>query len=176
MRNCPCNPVFPGKAVVEQSPSMAVHNTLYKRPESVLVVVYTPAGEVLLLERREPAGYWQSVTGSLEPNETPREAAMRELHEETGLELPVTDCRQSHSFPIHSAWRARYAPDTRSNREHVFRALCRSPRAVALNAAEHQRCRWLARAAAAELASSPTNRQAILDFVPEGGTAEAGQS
>ena len=59
--------------------------TQYKRPESVLVVIYTISGEVLLLERRQPAGFWQSVTGSLAWDEAPREAAIREVSEETGL-------------------------------------------------------------------------------------------
>lgn len=148
--------------------TVPVNTPRYKRPESVLVVVYTPSGEVLLLERRAPPGYWQSVTGSLEPDESPRAAAERELHEETGLRLPVTDCRQRNRFPIHPAWQARYAPGTPHNREHVFRAQCETPQPVVLNAAEHRGYRWLARAAAAELASSATNRRAILDYVPPG--------
>jgi dATP pyrophosphohydrolase len=151
-----------------------MNTSCYKCPESVLVVVYTPAGEVLLLERREPAGYWQSVTGSLEHDESPREAAVRELHEETGLELPVTDCRQDNTFPIHPAWQARYAPETTHNREYVFRARCETPQPVHLNAAEHRAYRWVARASAAQLASSATNRAAILDYVPDRAQPVAG--
>jgi dATP pyrophosphohydrolase len=137
----------------------------YKRPESVLVVVYTTTGEVLMLQRREPAGYWQSVTGSLEQDEAPEEAARRELFEETGLQLPVIDCQQSHTFPIHPAWRARYAPECSTNREHVFRVQCTERPVIRLNAGEHLEYRWLTREAAARLATFRTNREAILEHV-----------
>ena len=72
----------------------------YKRPESVLVVIYTAAGEVLSLERQQPAGYWQSVTGSLHWDEEPRQAALRELREETGLEVGdgLIDCGYHNRF------------------------------------------------------------------------------
>jgi dATP pyrophosphohydrolase len=143
----------------------------YKRPESVLVVVHTRAGEVLMLERREPAGFWQSVTGSLEWGELPAAAACRELREETGLEVDIIDCHKTNRFPIHPAWRARYAPETETNLEHVFRAEYASRPEISLNPREHRSCRWLPRASAAELAGSWTNRDAILDFVvqqPEG--------
>jgi len=138
----------------------------YKRPESVLVVVCTTAGDVLMLQRRQPAGYWQSVTGSLERDEVPEAAAVRELFEETGLQLPVTDCRQTNTFPIHPAWRARYAADVTTNREHVFRVECSRQPAITLNEDEHSAYRWLPREAAAALASSRTNREAILEQVP----------
>jgi len=137
-----------------------------KRPESVLVVVYTTAGDVLLLQRRQPAGYWQSVTGSLEWGETPEVAANRELFEETGLQLPVTDCRQSHTFPIHPAWQARYAAEVSTNLEHVFRVACPGRPAILLSRDEHTACRWLHRDAAAALVGSRTNREAILEYVP----------
>lgn len=139
----------------------------YKRPESVLVVVCTTAGDVLMLQRRQPAGYWQSVTGSLEWGEAPEAAAVRELFEETGLQLPVTDCRQTNRFPIHPAWRARYAADVTANVEHVFRVECSEQPVVILNEDEHTAYRWLGRDAAARLAGSRTNREAILAHVPD---------
>ncbi|MDH3900050.1 MAG: dihydroneopterin triphosphate diphosphatase [Gammaproteobacteria bacterium] len=138
-----------------------------KRPESVLVVVYTTAGDVLMLQRRKPAGYWQSVTGSLEWGEVPKDAAVRELFEETGLQLAVTDCRQSHTFPIHPAWRERYATDVATNLEHVFRVEYATQPAIILNDGEHSGYRWLGREAAADLAGSRTNREAILEHVPD---------
>ena len=72
----------------------------HKRPESVLVLIYTLSAEVLLLERRQPAGFWQSVTGSLAWKETPGEAAIREVEEETGLLVPdqLVDCDYSNSY------------------------------------------------------------------------------
>lgn len=137
----------------------------YKRPESVLVVVYTHAGEVLLLRRHTPADYWQSVTGSLEWGETPAAAARRELHEETGLEAAVIDCQKTTTFPIHPAWRRRYAPGTAANREHVFRIAYAKRPLVSLNRDEHGAFCWLPRRAAAELAGSWSNRDAILELV-----------
>src|ERR1700724_588462 len=57
----------------------------FRRPESVLIVIYTDGGEFLLLERRRPPGFWQSVTGSLEWGEFADSAARREVIEETGI-------------------------------------------------------------------------------------------
>jgi dATP pyrophosphohydrolase len=138
----------------------------YKRPESVLVVIYNDAAEVLMLERTYPEGFWQSVTGSLGHNEMPLAAAQRELREETGLELAVRDCHRVNTFTILPAWRASYAPGISSNREHVFVAACSGRPAVTLNPGEHVAYRWLGRDVAAELTFSNTNRDAILDFVP----------
>jgi dATP pyrophosphohydrolase len=141
----------------------------FKRPESVLVVVHTADGEVLLLHRADRTDFWQSVTGSLEPGETPIEAARRELEEETGLDgSGIVDCRRRRRFPIAPEWRDRYAPEVTHNLEHEFRlgvgVRCR-PR---LNPAEHDGHAWLDVPDAAERATSWTNRAAIrsLDSDP----------
>jgi dATP pyrophosphohydrolase len=98
--------------------------------------------------------------------ETHRTAAERELREETGIDVAPADCRTSIRFTLHPAWRARYAPDTATNLEHVFRVECRSRPAVTLNPHEHRSYLWLSRAAAAGLAASWSNREALLRFVP----------
>jgi dATP pyrophosphohydrolase len=138
----------------------------FKRPESVLVIVHTTAGEVLMLRRVEPPDFWQSVTGSLRWGETAVAAARRELREETGIEREPLDCRLSNRFPILPAWRRRYAPDVTTNLEHVFRVECPVRPAVTLNPQEHGSHVWLPREEAAGLASSWTNREALLRFVP----------
>ena len=51
----------------------------YKQPVSVLVVIHTPALEVLILERAGSTGLWQSVTGSREGDEAPAATALREV-------------------------------------------------------------------------------------------------
>ena len=134
-----------------------------KRNQSVLVVVITRAGECLMLRRVSPAGFWQSVTGSLGPGESPGLAAVRELREETGLEGAgrLVDLRRSVLFPIVPAWRARYAPGVCFNREHWFALILDGRRLVRLNPREHLESRWLPADRAGALATSWTNREAI---------------
>jgi dATP pyrophosphohydrolase len=132
-----------------------------------LVLVYTRRGEVLLLERRDPAGFWQSVTGSLEWQESPRRAAERELYEETGLQAGgrLLDLRHTERFRIVPPWRARYAPGDRVNTEHWFALCLEGRRLIRLQAREHRNYRWLPAAQAARLAFSRTNRRAIEGYV-----------
>jgi len=137
----------------------------YKRPESVLAVVYTLAGEVLVLRRRQPPDFWQSVTGSLRWEETdPLETARRELFEETGLGegLEIMACNKINRFPILPPWRHRYAPDATENIEHVFRVGLAEHRPIVLNPNEHSEYEWLPRSIAADRVTSWTNRDAIL--------------
>ncbi len=138
-------------------------STAYKRPESVLVVIYTVGGEVLLLERRQPTGYWQSVTGSLEWGEAARDAAIREVTEETGLQVQdkLVDCGYSNRFEIVPAWLARYAPDTGWNTEYVYRVELASTAPICIATEEHLQFRWVPAQQAVERVSSRTNREAI---------------
>jgi dATP pyrophosphohydrolase len=139
----------------------------FKRPESVLVLVYTEGREVLLVQRARPLDFWQSVTGSLKWDECPALAARRELYEETGLKAGqgLLDCQMRYRFRILPAWRTRYAPGMRLNTEHVF--ALRLPRrcVVRLNRREHLHHQWLDWHRAAAKVSSWTNRDAILRIV-----------
>lgn len=140
----------------------------FKRPESVLVVIYTKDAQVLMLERVQPAGFWQSVTGSLLEGESASEAARRELEEETGLKATPLETQLENSFPIVSAWRERYAPEVTHNHEVVFAVELDEVCEVSLNPDEHYNFVWLPREQAAAKASSWTNRDAILALVPKG--------
>ncbi len=141
--------------------------TRYKQPVSVLVVIYTAALEVLLLERGDHPGYWQSVTGSREAGETLLETAIREVREETGLDATrhkLTDWQSQNVYEIYPQWRHRYAPHTTHNTEHVFGLELPHPVAVQLSPREHLKYQWLAWQDAAATVFSPSNRAAILEL------------
>ena len=135
----------------------------FKLPESVLVVVHTPALEVLLIERAANPGFWQSVTGSREPDDPDLEAtARRELLEETGLSAgTLTDWRLENRYEIWPQWRNRYAPDVTHNTEHVFGFLVPEVTVATLDPREHVAQMWLPWQQAMEKVFSPSNRDAI---------------
>ena len=141
--------------------------TGYKQPVSVLVVIHTTDLEVLLLERADHPGYWQSVTGSCEAGETLVETAQREVREETGLEAcqyALADWQLQNIYEIYPQWRYRYAPGTTHNTEHVFGLQLPHPVAILLAPDEHLNFQWLAWRDAAEKVFSPSNRAAILQL------------
>jgi dATP pyrophosphohydrolase len=135
----------------------------FKLPESVLVVVHTPQLQVLLLERAAQPGFWQSVTGSREPDDPDLLAtARRELLEETGLTRgTLSDWRLTNRYEIWPQWRARYAPDVTHNTEHVFGFLVPEAMVATLDPAEHTGQIWLPWQEAMAKVFSPTNRDAI---------------
>ena len=136
-----------------------------KIPISTLVVVYTRDLRVLLIERADYPGHWQSVTGSQEPGETLAETATRELREETGIDAAayggVVDWAMTSVFEIFPRWRFRYAPGTTHNTEHVFGLEVPAPIAISLAPDEHLQHAWLPWAEAADKCFSWSNRDAI---------------
>ncbi|MFZ2524786.1 MAG: dihydroneopterin triphosphate diphosphatase [Candidatus Ferrigenium altingense] len=139
----------------------------YKQPVSVLVVIHTVDLEVLLLERADHPGYWQSVTGSCETGETLIETVLREVREETGLDVrqyALADWQAQNDYEIYPQWRHRYSPGITRNTEHVFSLQLPHPVAVQLAPHEHLNFQWLAWQDAAEKVFSPSNRAAILEL------------
>jgi len=133
----------------------------------VLVVVYTAAGEVLLLQRADDPAFWQSVTGAMSWDERDsRQTAVRELREETGLAADdaLQDLARTYRFPILPKWRQRYAPDVQENIEHVFTLMLPHRQPVRLNPAEHTAAEWLPNALAARRVTSWTNRAVIEEL------------
>ena len=149
-----------------------------KLPVSVLVVVHTPALEVLLLERAARPGYWQSVTGSLDRLDEPlEEAAIRELREETGIDAPrarLTRWNLTYTFEIYPEWRHRFAPGTTHNAEHAFSLELPARARVTLSPAEHTASLWLPWRDAAEKCFSWSNRDAIRQLAERRGPPGAG--
>jgi dATP pyrophosphohydrolase len=146
----------------------------YKTPVSVLVVVYTPDLQVLLLERADRPGFWQSVTGSQDPGETLLETAMRELREETGLDAAqheLTDWGKQNRYEIYQSWRHRYAPGITHNTEHVFGLMLPQPQPVILAPREHLRYEWLGWREAADKVFSWSNAEVIREL-PQRGSAK----
>jgi dATP pyrophosphohydrolase len=132
----------------------------------VLVVVYTDDAEVLLLRRRSPFEFWQSVTGSLDNGETPADAAWRELIEETGLrdEGKLLDTGVSRQFTIDPRWRDRYPQGVTENTEYEWRYRLPAAVEIQIDVAEHSAYRWLPIDAAIDAVWSSTNREALEDL------------
>ena len=138
----------------------------WKQPVSVLVVLHDGNGNILLIERADRAGFWQSVTGSIEAGETLAQTALREVQEETGIALSkgqLHDWQQSRQYEIYPHWRHRYPPGITRNTEHVFSARIAPDTSIKLSK-EHTAFCWLERTDAAEKVFSPSNRQAILEL------------
>ena len=136
-----------------------------KKPVSVLVLIHTPAFEVLLLERAAHPGFWQSVTGSQEGEEPLPGTAVREVAEETGIAARPEDLADWHltnRFEIYPEWQHRYPPGVTENVEHVFSLMLPSPRPVVVALDEHLGYRWLPWHEAAKAVFSWSNRDAIL--------------
>lgn len=139
----------------------------FKIPRSTLIVIYNDAREVLLIERADHPGYWQSVTGSQDEGETLAQTAAREVGEETGIDagaFSLHDWQIRNEYEIYAIWRHRYAPGVTHNVEHVFGLNVRARVAVRLNPREHLQAVWLPIEKAAPLCFSWSNQEAILSL------------
>lgn len=137
---------------------------VYKHPVSVLVIIHTADLQVLLLERADHPGYWQSVTGSQDQDETLLQTAIREIKEETGIEATcyeLTDWHIENQYEIFQEWRWRYAPGVTHNTEHVFGLKVPKVTPISIAIREHLRCIWLPWQEAAQKVFSWSNAQAI---------------
>ncbi len=143
----------------------------FKIPESVLVVIHTPALDVLLIERADHPGFWQSVTGSKDwPEESPEATCIREVAEETGIVIdspgiPRTALRDwglRNLYEIYPVWRHRYAPGVTQNTEFVFGLQVPAGTPVMLSPREHLQFAWLPWREAADRCFSPSNAEAVL--------------
>jgi len=137
---------------------------MFKIPVSALVLIHTRDLQVLIMERADKAGFWQSVTGSVEANETPQQAAIREVKEETGLDAlayDFKDWQMSNVYEIYPHWRHRYAPGVVENREHMFGLTLPACLPIQLAPNEHVRYEWVDWREAATRVFSWTNVDAL---------------
>ena len=145
----------------------------FKIPESVLVVIHTADLDVLLIERADKPGFWQSVTGSKDSLDEPNTVtAQREVFEETGIQVgsptvPLTNLRDwqlRNVYEIYPVWRHRNAPGVTQNTEHVFGLRVPRDVPVTLSPREHTAQVWLPWREAADKCFSPSNAEAILQL------------
>jgi dATP pyrophosphohydrolase len=137
---------------------------MFKTPISALVLIHTTDLQVLLMERADKAGFWQSVTGSLELGETPLAAAIREVQEETGIDATkynLQDWQASNVYEIYPHWRHRYAPNVVENTEHLFGLELPSKLPIKLAPNEHIHYEWVDWRVAATRVFSWTNVDAL---------------
>ena len=137
---------------------------MFKTPVSALVLIHTSDLQVLIMERADKTGFWQSVTGSIEAGETPYDAAIREVFEETGLDAtqyPLEDWQCSNVYEIYPHWRHRYAPGVMHNTEHIFGLELPAPIPIQLEPNEHVRYEWVDWREAAKRVFSWTNVDAL---------------
>ena len=141
-----------------------------KRPESVLVVIYNDADQVLAMQRQDDPTFWQSVTGSMESGETPLQTAIREVEEETGIRvdrdaLVFQDHQLTSQYVIRPCWRHRYEEGVTINTEHLFSMKVRKGQPIVLT--EHLAFEWLDKQDAMNRMWSESNVNGVRDCVPD---------
>ena len=141
----------------------------YKNNQSVLVVIYAKdTNRVLMLQRQDDPDFWQSVTGTIESGETPKNTAIRELWEEVRLEISenspaLFDCKESIEFEIFPHFRYKYAPNVTHCREHWFLLAMEQEFEPVLS--EHLAYRWVSPEQAIQMTKSSNNAEAIRKHI-----------
>ena len=139
----------------------------FKNPVSVLVLIFTKGYDILLLERCDKPGFWQSVTGSVDHNETLEETVIREVKEETGIEVNkryLKNWNESNDYKIYKYWRWKYAPGVKINTEHIFSLYLPSKPKIKLSPREHLNYEWVIQGKARSKVFSATNAHAIKNL------------
>ena len=140
---------------------------LKKIPISTQIIVFTNQKQILLLQRKDNPNYWQSVTGSLEINEAPRDCAIRELYEETNLnakQYNFFSLGHMNQYTIYPEWRHRYEDGVNNNTEHLFALQLPKKENIIINKEEHLSYQWLNLEDAIKKVFSWTNRKALIKF------------
>lgn len=141
----------------------------YKNNQSVLVVIYVKdTNRVLMLQRQDDPDFWQSVTGTIESGETPKNTAIRELWEEVRLEISenstaLFDCNESIEFEIFPHFRYKYAPNVTYCREHWFLLAMEQEFEPILS--EHLAYQWVSPEQAIQMTKSSNNAEAIRKYI-----------
>ena len=141
----------------------------YKNNQSVLVVIYAKdTNRVLMLQRQDDPDFWQSVTGTIESGETPKNTAVRELWEEVRLEISenstaLFDCKESIEFEIFPHFRYKYAPNVTHCREHWFLLAMEQEFEPILS--EHLAYQWVSPEQAIQMTKSSNNAEAIRKYI-----------
>ena len=141
----------------------------YKNNQSVLVVIYAKdTNRVLMLQRQDDPDFWQSVTGTIESGETPKNTAIRELWEEVRLDISenstaLFDCKESIEFEIFPHFRYKYAPNVTHCHEHWFLLAMEQEFEPVLS--EHLAYRWVSPEQAIQMTKSSNNAEAIRKYI-----------
>ena len=141
----------------------------YKNNQSVLVVIYADSTHrVLMLQRQDDPDFWQSVTGTIESGETPKNTAIRELWEEVRLEISenstaLFDCKESIEFEIFPHFRYKYAPNVTHCREYWFLLAMEQEFEPVLS--EHLAYQWVSPEQAIQMTKSSNNAEAIRKYI-----------
>lgn len=139
----------------------------YRVPKSVQVFLFREGRsgrEFLLLHRTDSrGGFWQPVTGRVEPGETEAETAGREVAEETGVVSgqSAVPLNFVHRYPLKEEWLVNYPPGTTHNEEYAFAVSVPPDAEIRIDPTEHDAFVWLPLEAALEKLVWPGNREAL---------------